>query len=202
MPAQAARTSAKAHKKCKVALLLIDVINDMEFPEGNQLSRYALKVVENIAALKRRAKELNIPVIYVNDNFGRWQESFHDLVKHCLDDGVRGEDVARRVLPEEGDHFVLKPKHSGFFSTSLGILLKSIGAETLILTGFATNICVLYTANDAYMHDYQLYTPCDCMAAERASLHRQALSHMEQYLKADIRAGARIQLRKLKGPSA
>ena len=182
---------------CKVALLLIDVINDMEFDGGVQLKKHAAPAAKRIAALKRRAKVLNIPIIYANDNFGRWQSDFHKQVRHCLDDGVRGESVARMLIPEEDDYFVLKPRHSAFFSTTLSILLKHLGTETLILTGFASNLCVLYTANDAYMHDFTVYVPRDCIAAEQSMHHQRAIAHMARYLKADTRVGARIPLKRL-----
>lgn len=184
-------------RQCKVALLLIDVINDMEFVGGAKLKKYAEPAAKRIAALKRRAKVLGIPIIYANDNFGRWQSDFHKHVRHCLDDGVRGESVARMLIPEEDDYFVLKPRHSAFFSTTLGILLKHLGTETLILTGFASNLCVLYTANDAYMHDFTVYVPRDCIAAEQTTNHQRAIAHMARYLKADTRAAARIPLKRL-----
>jgi nicotinamidase-related amidase len=189
----------QAAAKSKVALLLIDVINDMEFPLGDALLRRAAEPARRIAALKRRAHALGVPVIYVNDNFGCWQSDFAKIVRHCLDDGVRGASIARLLLPGEGDYFVLKPKHSGFFSTPLELLLKDLGAETLILTGFATNLCVLYTANDAYMHDFHIYVPRDCTAAERPDVYKHALDHMEHCLKADVRTASRIPLAALCG---
>lgn len=189
--------AGSAPQNCKVALLLVDVVNDMEFPEGKSLRRYAEPAAKHIAALKRRAKALGIPIVYINDNFGRWQSDFTKLVRHCLDDGVRGESTVRLLMPEEDDYFVLKPKHSGFFATSLHILLKYLGTQTVILTGFASNICILYTANDAYMHDFQIYVPSDCTAAERPQLHRHALEHMQRFLYADTRIGSRIPLREL-----
>lgn len=186
-----------APESCRVALLLVDVINDMEFPAGNQLRRYAEPAARRIAALKRRAKALGIPVVYVNDNFGRWQSDFTRLVRRCLEDGVRGEAVARLLVPEEDDYSVLKPKHSGFFATPLHILLTYLGADTIILTGFASNLCILYTANDAYMHDFRLFVPRDCIAAEKLDVHNQAVEHMERCLHADVRTAARIPLRAL-----
>lgn len=186
-----------APETSRVVLLLVDVINDLEFPQGRGLQRYAEPAARRIAALKRRAKALGIPAVYVNDNFGRWQSDFKHLFRHCLDDGVRGEAIARLLAPDEDDYFVLKPKHSGFFATPLRILLQYLGADTLILTGFASNLCILYTANDAYMHDFRLFVPRDCIAAEKKALHDQAISHMQRCLRADVRTAARIPLRTL-----
>ncbi|OYW31246.1 MAG: isochorismatase [Chthoniobacter sp. 12-60-6] len=177
-----------------VALLLIDVINALDFPNSGALLPYALAAARRIAALKARARKAGIPVIYVNDNFGRWRSDFRAHVRHCLETDVPGGPVVKRLLPEEEDYFVLKPKHSGFYSTSLDLLLKHLGAHTLILTGFAGNLCVLYTANDAYMRDFRLIVPRDCVASETKAANDHALAQMKQHLRADIRRAAQIRL--------
>jgi nicotinamidase-related amidase len=176
-----------APDKSDVALLLIDVINDLEFPEGDQLLRHALPMARQIAELKRKALLERVPVIYVNDNFGRWRSDFQAQVKHVLGDGVRGQPIAEILRPANDDYFVLKPKHSGFYSTSLDILLHYLGVQALILTGMATNICVLFTANDAYMRDFQLRVPADCVASNTSEENRFALNEMKKTLKADVR---------------
>ena len=76
-----------------------------------------------IAALKRRAKRVGIPSIYVNDNFGRWQSDFQHVLRHCLDEDVCGKPLATLLQPDAEDYFVLKPKHSGFYSNHLGALI-------------------------------------------------------------------------------
>src|SRR5688572_23000192 len=95
-----------APDKSDVALLLIDVINDLDFAEAGQLLRHALPMAERIAALKKRAKEARVPVIYANDNFGRWRSDFRAQVDHCLKDGVPGQPIVERLKPEEDDYFV------------------------------------------------------------------------------------------------
>ncbi|WP_165226434.1 cysteine hydrolase family protein [Aquisphaera insulae] len=184
-----------APDKAAAALLLIDVINDLEFPEGDQLLRYALPMARKILALKEGARKAGIPTIYVNDNFGRWQSNFHAQVEHCLEDRVRGRPIVQLLAPDEDDYFVLKPKHSGFFSTTLEILLEYLRAETLIITGVAANICVLFTANDAYMRDFGLYVPGDCVASNTEEENRYALEQMKRVLKADTRASDELDLR-------
>jgi nicotinamidase-related amidase len=181
-----------APDQSRIAVLLIDVINDLEFPEGDQLLEFALPMARRISALQEEARRRSVPVIYVNDNFGRWRSDFQSLVDHCLNDDVRGRDIARLLRPKSEDYFVLKPKHSGFCSTPLQILLEHLGADTLILAGMATNICVLFTANDAYQRDYQLVIPKDCCAANTVDLHTQALQQMESVLKARICPSAEI----------
>jgi nicotinamidase-related amidase len=82
---------------------------------------------------------------------------------------------------------VLKPKHSGFFSTTLETLLTYLNARTLILAGIAGNICVLFTAHDAFMRDFQLIVPADCIASNTPNDNRYALQHIQTVLRGDIR---------------
>jgi nicotinamidase-related amidase len=176
-----------APDESEIAIVLIDVINDLEFEEGERLFETALPAAKNIAQLKERARRAKVPIIYVNDNFGRWRSDFKKIVNHCLEDGVRGRPIAELLAPDEEDYFVLKPKHSGFFSTTLDLLLEYLGVRTLVIAGFAGNNCVLFTANDAYMRDYQLLIPADCTASNESADNENALRQMQDVLKADTR---------------
>jgi nicotinamidase-related amidase len=179
---------------CAVALLLIDVINDLEFPRGRALAKTAVPAAARIAALKRRARKAGIPVIYANDNFGRWRSDFSEVVEHCLHDGVRGQPLAELLAPDREDYFVLKPKHSAFFSTTLATLLKYLKVERLVLAGFTGDACVLISAVDAYMRDFELFVPSDCTASKSPAENRRALAYMARALHADTRASARLNL--------
>ena len=181
-------------ERSPVTLLLIDVINDMDFEGSEALVRQAVPMARRIAELKRRAREAGIAVVYINDNFGRWKSDFRALVDHCLNDGVPGEQVARILKPEEEDYFILKPKHSAFFETTLDTLLAYLGARTLILAGVAGNICILFSANDAYMRDYRILVPADCVASNTPEENAYALGQIERVLKADITESPGIDL--------
>jgi nicotinamidase-related amidase len=197
MPGQQHDLHGNVPDNASVALLLIDVINDLTFAEGKALLKHALPMARKIAALKQRAKQEGIPSIYVNDNFGRWQSDFQTIVRHCLDEDVCGKPLATLLQPEAEDYFVLKPKHSGFYSTTLDLLLQALGARTLILTGIAGNICVLFTANDAYMREYKLVIPSDCVASNTVRENTNALHLMQHVLKADIRPSTALDLQRL-----
>lgn len=186
-----------APDKSSVALLLIDVINALDFEGSEALLEHALPMAQNIAALKERAEAAGIPTIYVNDNFGQWRSDIAATVKHCLNDGVPGEPIVRLLKPGERDYFVLKPKHSGFFTTSLDLLLQHIGAKTLILTGMAGDICVLFTAGDAYLRDYKLIIPSDCVASNSKEENDAALKIMAKTVKADTRLSTDLNLPQL-----
>jgi nicotinamidase-related amidase len=192
MPAKNEDLHGNVPDKSDVALILIDVINDLDFAEGDQLLHQALPACHRIAALKARAIRARVPVIYVNDNFGRWRSDFNAQVKHCLREGARGKPLVEILRPGEDDYFVLKPKHSGFFSTTLDTLLEYLGAKTVIITGIATNICVLFTANDAYMRDYHLIVPSDCVASNTEQENTYALEQIRSVLKADIRPSTQV----------
>jgi nicotinamidase-related amidase len=200
MPGQNTTLLGNAPDQAHVALLLIDVINDMEFPEGDQLLRHFLPMARNLRALKVRAKKCGIPAIYVNDNFGRWRSDFNTQVNHCLHDDVRGRPVVELLAPATEDYFVLKPKHSGFYCTVLDILLDHLGVGTVVLGGVAGNICVLFTAQDAYLRDLQLYVPSDCVASNTAGENQSALKQMERVLKADTRSSDKIDLEQFAKP--
>lgn len=175
------------------ALLIIDTINDLEFSGGERLLKYAVPMAEQIAALKRRTAAAGIPAVYLNDNFGQWRSDFRTVVRQNLE-GVRGAPVVQLLVPAQDDYFMLKPKHSGFFGTTLETLLRFIGAKRLLLTGLTTEMCVLFTAMDAYMRDYQLLIPSDCSAAASQERHQQALAYMKQVLKADTTPSGELQL--------
>lgn len=197
---QTSRNLDKLHNapdKAEAALLLIDVINDLEFEGGQNLLKHALPMARALAILKQRAKANNIPVIYANDNFGRWRSDFAKLVEHCLQSEVRGRPIVTLLRPDEDDYFILKPKHSAFFQTNLEILLGYLGATTLILTGMAGDICVLFSANDAYMRDFRIYVPPDCIASESNERNREAITLMQRVLKADISISTELKLGKL-----
>ncbi len=188
-----------APDKSETVMLLIDVINDFDFEEGDELLHLALPVGERIAELKKRAKAAGVPCVYVNDNFGRWQSDFKKIVAHCSAEDAKGKEFVKLLLPDDDDYFVLKPKHSGFYSTSLDLLLTHLNARNLVLTGIAGNNCVLFTANDAYMRDFKLFIPSDCVVSNTEEENRYALKQMEDVLKADTSVASNLDLKALKG---
>ncbi|MBV9502739.1 MAG: cysteine hydrolase [Acidobacteriaceae bacterium] len=178
-----------------IALLLLDVISDFEFPSADRLLKQAIEILPQLTALKAGARADGIPAIYVNDNFGRWTSDFRHLVDHSAADSSKGKSIARALAPMADDYSVLKPKHSGFFGTSLDLVLKYLGAQLLIVTGFTTDICVAFTAADAYMRGYRLWVPSDCTAALESRYHRAALNYVKRVLGADIRPSAAVDLK-------
>ena len=184
------------------ALLLIDVVNDLAFDGSGPLVAQAEAMAAPLAQLKRRATTAGVPTIYINDNFGQWRSDFRRTVTHCTAGSSPGHRVSRRLRPTAHDYFVLKPKHSGFFDTTLDTLLETLGVRRLILTGIAGNICVLFTANDAYMRDYKIFAPADCIVSNTAADNDHALRQIRVVLKGNIAPSAQLRFHASRGSKA
>lgn len=189
----------RVNHQSPIALLLIDVINDLEFEGATRLIKQAMPMARNIARLKLEARRHGVPCLYVNDNFGQWKSDFKHLVKRCSGEGMRGAPLATQLAPQRDDYFVLKPRQSGFFQTPLDLLLQDLHAEKLILCGLTTDSCVLFTANDGYLRNLEIFVPADCCAALSQRRHTNALSQMRTTLKADTRASHEIDFEQLMG---
>jgi nicotinamidase-related amidase len=175
------------------ALLLIDVINDLAFDGSEALVAQAAAMAAPLARLKHRAAAAGVPAIYINDNFGQWRSDFRRTVAHCTARSSPGHRISRRLRPTARDYFVLKPKHSGFFDTTLDTLLETLRIRRVILTGIAGNICVLFTANDAYMREYKIFTPADCIVSNTAADNDHALRQIKTVLKGNVTVSTRLE---------
>jgi nicotinamidase-related amidase len=181
------------------ALLLIDVVNDLAFDGSGPLVAQAEAMAAPLAQLKRRATTAGVPTIYINDNFGQWRSDFRRTVAHCTARSSPGHRVSKRLRPTARDYFVLKPKHSGFFDTTLDTLLETLGVRRVILTGIAGNICVLFTANEAYMRDYKIFAPADCIVSNTAADNDHALRQIGVVLKGTVAPSARLRFHASRG---
>lgn len=175
-------------------MLILDLISDFKFEEGGRLLRNAMPIAKRIAALKKRAHAQRIPAIYVNDNLGKWRSERSQLLDYCLSAQSPGRKLVATIAPTADDYLVLKPKHSGFFDTPLQTLLEQIGAHKLILTGLTSHQCILFTATDAYVREYELIIPRDCIAAMQPEQTRAALAIFRTALKANTNVSSRVQL--------
>jgi nicotinamidase-related amidase len=176
---------------------LIDVINHFEFPDGKQMLAQALPIAPRLARLKARARAAGMPVIYVNDNFGQWRSDHSKLLDYCLRPEAVGKRFVEQIQPDKDDYFVLKPKHSGFYQTPLEVLLAYLGASSLVFCGLATNSCVVCTAHDAKMRNFDLFVPSDCSASLTTREHKQALEHMKTMTGATTTPSASLRLQNL-----
>lgn len=183
-----------APERSPTALLILDLISDFEFEDGAKVFAAALPAARRIAKLKLRAARAHVPVVYVNDNHGRWRSDFTALLRLGAREGSRGAPIVRMLMPGPLDYCIVKPKHSGFFGTVLAMLLEHLGARRLILTGVSAQQCVLFTANDAYLRDLELLIPRDCIASESPAMTQLALRYFAAVLGANLTASTRIRL--------
>ncbi len=177
-----------------VALLIIDMINGLDFDGGDVLQPKAEAAADVVLGLRRDADRLGVPTVYVNDNFGAWHSERSRIVAACGSAEKPGRELVAKMAPRDGDYFVIKPQFSGFYATNLPVLLPKLGATRLVLTGLAADICVLFTAADAHMRAYELWTPRDAVASEDDRRADWALSIMAQSLGADCRGTTEVTL--------
>jgi nicotinamidase-related amidase len=177
----------------KSALAVIDMLTAYDHPDADALARTARDVVPNIAGLVGRAVDEDVPVIYVNDNYGDWNSSAEELLGVGLEG--RYPDLVEPLRPPEGASFVIKARHTIFYGTPLEYLLKQEGIDRLVLTGQVTEQCVLYSALDAYVRDIEIAVPADAVAHIHADLGEAALRMMELNMRADVTPSAGCLLR-------
>jgi nicotinamidase-related amidase len=160
------------------ALLIIDMVNALDFPEGPRLLRQALPAARRVARLRRRLKAQGVPVVFVNDNFTHWREDFRQLVAICCQPGMTGASLIQAVPPEQDDYSILKPQHSAFYNTPLEVLLSQLDVQRVILAGIATDHCILASALGARMRRLETVVASDGTAAITPQRHRNALAVM------------------------
>ena len=178
----------------RTALLIIDMISCWDFPDAEKLLPGAHAIAGRIKALKARCTRAGVPTIYVNDNRGRWRSDFPKLVEMSLAAGGAGAEITSALLPEEDDYFVLKPKQSAFFATPLELLLAYLKASRLIVTGVASDQCIVATVADAGMRDLEAVVPRDCVASQSRERNERFLRQAEEALRVSTTPGPRIRL--------
>ncbi len=194
VPADNADLHGNAPDHAPAVLVVLDLLSSFAFPDGDAFLKGAREIAPRVAALKARLKAAGIPTIYANDNVGRWRSDEQAVVRHALARGSKGAPVARMLKPEPDDYLVLKPRHSAFYATPLHTLLDYMGARRLVLTGVAADVCVLFTALDAYVRDFEVVIPEDCVAALTPTHRDEALQYARRVLHADTTPSARIDM--------
>ena len=174
------------------------MISSWDFPDAGKLLPQAARIAPCIARLKSRCRRAGVPVIYGNDNRGQWRSDFRRVVEASLRSGGDGARITEQIAPDDDDYFVLKPKHSAFFSTPLHLLLQHLKAHRLIITGVASDQCVVTSAVDARMRDYEVVVPADCVASQTAARNRRALAHFEDTLDIRTTLSTRVRLQALR----
>lgn len=166
------------------AVLFVDIVNDFDFDGGDDLYQHTKAILPNLVKLKQFAKDNGLPTIYVNDHYGLWQADFNKIIDYCKND--RSREIIESLAPEDDDYFLIKPQHSAFFQTPLQSLLTDLDRSHLIVAGIAGDICILFTAKDAYMYQFGMHVPANCMASEQKENNNYALYLIHSVMKANI----------------
>jgi len=161
-----------------MALLVVDMISSWDFPNGDKLARAAAAIAPRVGQLKQRCVLAGVPVVYVNDNRDRWRSEFRELVRVSVEESEAGAAIAASLLPRDEDYSVLKPKHSAFYATPLDLLLRHLRVTRLLVTGVASDQCIVMSAAEARMRDYEVIVPGDCVAAQTPARNARALHHL------------------------
>ena len=177
------------------ALLIIDMISTWEFPDAKRLLPLALSIAPCIAALKSRCRKARLPVIYANDNHGRWRSDFRQVLELSMTRGGNGVHISQQLAPDAEDYFVLKPKHSAFFMTPLDLLLEYLKVRRIYITGVAGDQCVLLTATEARMREYEAAVPKDCIASQSKARNQRAVEYFEDVLEIPTTASHKLRFR-------
>lgn len=167
------------------ALIVADMLNDFVNKGAPLEVSNARDIVHNIKREITKARKVRIPIIYCCDMHKENDPEFRLWPRHAVK-GTAGAQIIEQLKPSKNDYIIGKTSYSSFYKTSLNELLKSLGITHLIITGVVTNICILYTAVDAYMRGYKVRIPEDCIAALTEREHRFAIQQMKGVLKADI----------------
>ncbi|MEN2766755.1 isochorismatase family cysteine hydrolase [Ornithinibacillus xuwenensis] len=171
-------------KLTKTAIVFVDVINDFNFHGGDKLCTHTAEILPNLIRLRHFAEENHLPIIYVNDHYTLWKSDPEVIINHCRND--KSKHIIDKIKPRNQDYFLIKPQHSAFFQTPLQSLLTDLGKSHVILAGIAGDICILFTAKDAYMYNFTMHIPKNCMASEEKEGNDYALYLMNTVMKANI----------------
>src|SRR5699024_2754488 len=166
------------------AVLFIDVINHFDFNGGHKLIKHTKDILPNMITLRNYAKKNNLPLIYINDHYRLWQADFNKIIDHCKNE--RSEEMIEALKPDEDDYFVIKPTHSAFFPPPLQSRVTEPHCDHLRISGVARDICLLFTAKAAYMYDFQMHIPRNCMASEAEDANAYALYLIPSVMQADV----------------
>ncbi len=168
----------------KYALILVDMLND--FITGPISTERALTIVEPNVRLVAKAHEKGIPVIYANDcHTPEIDHEFKVWGPHAVE-GTKGAEVVPELTPAEKDYIVPKKRYSAFYGTSLEMLLKELGVDTVIITGWQADCCCRHTAADAFFRGYDIVIPEEATDTDTLENYLAGLAYLKKNYGADV----------------
>lgn len=182
----------------RAALIVIDIqcSTFAAIPDEERSIAHMPDYAERMARTKGvidKAREVGIPVIFIQEihradlvDMGRETDGDEDV--HCLDNNPLTDLAVEQLGILPNDYKIQKRRYSAFYGTDLEILLKGLKAETLILTGGLTDVCVHYTFVDGHQGDYFCRVVEDCVAGSSLAAHQASLNAMEYLQHGAIRS--------------
>ncbi|MFF0066276.1 isochorismatase family cysteine hydrolase [Streptomyces sp. NPDC005279] len=173
------------------AVIVIDMMNTYDHADVDLLLPSIEKAIVPMVQLIDRARKHEVPVIYVNDNFGEWRSHHGEILETALA-GARA-DLVEPLRPDDNSLFVVKARHSIFYETPLAYLLNQLDVGHIVLCGQVTEQCVLYSALDAHIRHLQVTIAEDAVAHIHADLAEAALKMMQTNMDAHIVPSSSVQ---------
>ncbi len=172
------------------ALVIVDLQNDFCHPEGDSVRRHGVPVgmeatAHAIQCLAEACRKAAIPVLWVVTEHGPWTDSLawrsrsKGKAPNCHA-GTWGAELYA-VTPAPEDRFVTKHRYSAFYQTSLELILRAQGVQTLLVGGVLTQVCVETTVRDGFMRDFDMVTVPELCASTDPDAHAMSLRNMGRY---------------------
>jgi nicotinamidase-related amidase len=171
-------------------LLVVDMLNSYDHPDGEPLRESAREVVPVLGDLLQTAREYELPVIWINDNHDDWTAGRHGLTESALEGA--GHELIDPIAPPDDAPFVIKARHSIFYGTQMEYMLREHDLNRIILTGQVTEQCILYSALDAYVRHFEVAIVKDAVAHIDSEFADAALRMMERNMRAEIHTAAEV----------
>jgi nicotinamidase-related amidase len=172
----------------KSAVIVVDMLNPYDHPDAGLLMESVRATLPGMCDLVARARDGDVPVIYVNDNHEDWSAGRPELVERAL--RGRAPELVEPIVPSPDLAFVVKARHSIFYETQTEYLLRRWEIGRIVLVGQVTEQCILYSALDAYVRHFAVTVPRDAVAEIRGDLADAALRMMARNMHADITSAA------------
>jgi nicotinamidase-related amidase len=169
-------------------LVVVDMLNRYEHEDARPLCDSVREILPSIADLIRRARDVDMLTVYVNDNHGDWTVGRGGLTRWAL--AGAEPSLVEPIVPAEDVPFLVKARHSVFYATQLEYLLRQHEVDHLVLAGQVTEQCILYSALDAYIRHFRVTVPRDAVAHIYPDLAEAALKMMKSNMRAEITEAA------------
>ncbi|ODR98325.1 isochorismatase [Methyloceanibacter superfactus] len=176
--------------KGRAALLVIDVQNGTCGPAEVEArpefyKATALRVIPNIAALIAAFRGAGLEIIYtVIENLtadGRDRSLDYKLSGMGFPKGSHESQVVPELAPLADELVLPKSSSSVFNSTNLDYLLRNIGIEDVVVTGYLTDQCIDHAVKDGADRGYYMTCAHDACAAETEARHAAAIQCFQGY---------------------